>query len=165
MALHTSETGLGTAGRSRVVMTIPHSHARSTRQHHPSRIYRLGLHYPQKSSCPPESLSNPPSSTPFSFAATYFHTSPLPPCLTPSSHQTPLSPVPYLLHTPSCRVWESWHELPSAEQEQTPQAAALPQTKLPPLSSSAEFIPRGTCRGIRGPQPHTEGETSHVTAK
>lgn len=77
-------------------------------------------------------------------------------------HQTPLSPVPYVLYTPSCRVWESYHGLHGAEQEQTTQASALPQTKLPPLHSSAEFIPWGTSRGIRGHQPHTEGETSHV---
>lgn len=50
-------------------MAITYSYARSSRQHHPSRIYRWGLHYPQKSSCPPKSLSNPPSSTSYFFAA------------------------------------------------------------------------------------------------
>lgn len=122
-----------------------------------SKIYRQGLH-----SCPPESLSNPPSSTPYFFPALYFHTSSLPPSLNPSP-QTPLSPVSYLLHAPSCRVWESWHELHGTEQEQTLQATALPQKKFQPLSSSAEFISWDTCRRIRAHQPHTEGETSQTS--
>lgn len=91
-------------------MTISYSHARSTRQHHPSRIYRWELHYPQKSSCPPESLSNLPSSTPYFFAVPYFHTSSLPPFLTPSntSQSCSLSPIQSLLQGLGILAWAPW---------------------------------------------------------
>lgn len=114
-------------------MTIPKSHARSTRGRHPSRIYRWELHYPQKSSCPPKSLSNPASSTP------YFHASSLPPFLTPSPHQTPQSCSLSPAH--SLRVQESWHELHVAEQDRHHKPLPFPKPSSHPSAALQSSFP------------------------
>lgn len=84
----------------------------------------------------------------------------LPYPITPSnsSQSCSLSPIHSFLQGLGILAWTPWCRAGT----DTTQATALPQTKLPPLSSSVEFIPWGTCRGARGHQPHTEGETSHV---